>query len=153
MSFTLDTNILIRMTQQYPREIFPSVWEALEELIGARDACICDEVHEETKRGGDGLYDWASELDGFVCPIRLADMQLAAEISDRYPEWVRETMNAADPFLVAHAKVDGLTIVSDEREAGPNVTPKNQKVPNVAKTYRVPCIKFFDLARELEWRF
>ncbi|MFK0241691.1 DUF4411 family protein [Microbacterium sp. NPDC090281] len=153
MSFTLDTNILIRMAAQYPRDIFPSVWERLEELIDARAACICDEVHEEVHRGTDELYEWAKAQDGFVCDVGGEEIALAAEISEDYPEWVRESQNAADPFLIAHAEVTGLTIVSDEREAGANVTPRNQKVPNVARARGVRCLNFFGMATELGWRF
>lgn len=153
MSFTLDTNILIRMANQYPREIFPSVWERLEELIVGGEACICEEVHEETRRGTDELYKWSTEQAGFVCDVGVQEVNLAVEISDAYPEWVRETQNAADPFLIAHAKVDGLTIVSDEREAGPGVISKNQKVPNIARIYDVPCLNFFGMAVQLGWRF
>jgi len=153
MNFTLDTNILIRMANQYPREIFPSVWDRLEELIEAGKACICEEVHEEIRRGTDELYAWATGQSGFVCEIGAEEVNLAAEVADAYPEWVRETQNAADPFLIAHANVDQLTIVSDEREAGPGVIPKNQKVPNVAHFYEVPCVNFFGMAMELGWRF
>ena len=153
MSFTLDTNILIRMANQYPREIFPSVWESLESLIDAGNACICEEVHEETHRGTDELYEWAKAQNDFICEVSSEEVDIAAEISEDYPDWVRETQNAADPFLIAHAEVDGLTVVSDEREARPNTIPKNQKVPNVARARGVRTVNFFGMATELGWRF
>lgn len=153
MNFTLDTNILIRMANQYPRGIFPSVWDRLEELIESGHACICEEVHEEVHRGTDELFTWANDQKAFICEMTAQEVALVAKIAGAYPEWVRETQNAADPFLIAHASVDHLTVVSDEREAGMGVIAKNQKVPNVARANGVPCLDFFGMATQLGWRF
>jgi hypothetical protein len=153
VTYTLDTNILVYMQQRYPRELFPSVWDAVEALAGGGDACICEEIHEETKRGDDGLFEWAQSLSGFVCELTDTELALAGEISTRFPDWVREQKNAGDPFLIAHAREAQCDIVSDERRAGPGVADHNQKVPNVAEMYGVRCIAFLDLARELNWRF
>ncbi len=108
---------------------FSSTWSALEKLIDESRACICREVLEETKRGTDDLYKWAKEYRDFVCSTTDDEIQIASQISANQADWVREVTNAADPFLIAHAKVSGRIIVTEERRAGRGVVNKNQKVP------------------------
>ena len=60
---------------------------------------------------------------------------------------VRETRNAADPWLVAHCAEHGRVVVSQERAKGANTAPQNLKIPNVAETYGVDCLNFNGLAR------
>ena len=152
-SYTLDTNILIGLQQRYPRDIFESAWIALEDTVDDGRACICSEVLDETNRGGDDLYKWAKGYPDFVCDLSKREVDLAAQISRLHPEWVRGTTNAADPFLVAHAKADSLIIVTEERRAGHGVTDRNQKVPNVADEFGVVSMSFFEFARLEGWKF
>lgn len=115
--------------------------------------CICDAVLDELNRGTDDLHKWAKEYPSFVCPATQEDIDLAKNISDAYPDWVREDKNAADPFIVAHGSTSERTIVTDERAAGAGVQPQNQKIPNVANAYSVVCIDFFTWARGQGWSF
>jgi hypothetical protein len=152
-AYTLDTNILINMNRLYPRDIFPTLWGNLEDLVDVDWACICSEVLVEVKRGGDDLHKWARDLAGFVCDITANEPITVAAISAGHPDWVRGTVNAADPWLIAHAIAHDRAIVSEEREAGPGVADRNQKVPNVAAENGVECIKFFEFARRQTWQF
>lgn len=152
-AYTFDSSTLIRLQQQYPRDIFLGAWEALEALIDEERGCICSEVLEELARGGDDLHGWAKGYDGFACPLTQQEADLAADISGRYPEWVRETKNAGDPFLIAHGSAHSRVIVTEERAAGANVTNRNQKIPNVAATMRLTTMNFFDVARAEGWQF
>lgn len=151
--YTLDTNILVNMQRLYPRDIFPTLWDNLEMLVDVGWACICSEVLVELKRGGDDLHDWAADLPGFVCDLTAEEPATVAQISARHPDWVRGTLNAADPWLIAHAIAHQRTIVSEERQAGPGVEDRNQKVPNVAAENGVQCVRFFEFARTQNWQF
>ncbi|AWE42784.1 hypothetical protein DDD63_08550 [Actinobaculum sp. 313] len=70
-----------------------------------------------------------------------------------HPGWVTETKNEADPHIIAHAKTDGLALVTEEKRKGPNVSDKNQSIPNVADEYGVRCIGFFEFLRMQKWSF
>ncbi|PID97588.1 MAG: hypothetical protein CSA83_02390, partial [Actinomycetales bacterium] len=118
MRYTLDTNILINMNRQYPRDIFPSIWRQLENAIDRSELCICEAVLRELERGGDDLHSWAKNLPGFVCPIQSEELITVTEISTSHPNWVRQQMNEADPFVIAHAKYEGSAIVSEEKAVG-----------------------------------
>lgn len=153
MTYTLDTNILIVLNRSYPRDIFPSIWQALENAIDRGGVCICSDVLDELARGGDELHDWAKKYPGLVCDVSQNDVNLAAQISAAYPDWVREETNAADPFIVAHAANTKRSIVSEERRAGAGVVPKNQKIPNVADVYSVQTSTLFEWVRTEGWSF
>jgi hypothetical protein len=153
LTYTLETNILIGFSRNYPRDLFPSLWSTLEKTIDDRKACICQAVLDELERGTDELHDWAKRYPHFVCDISQDDIDLAADISVAFPEWVREETNAADPFVVAHGVIESRMIVTDERRAGTGVEARNQKIPNVAETYGATTVNFFEFARAEGWRF
>lgn len=152
MKRTLDTNILINLERWYPRDIFGFLWQGVENAAVAGEVCICTAVHNELKRGGDDLFRWARGIPDFVCPPSRSDLLKSAQVSNQYPGWVRQTKNAADPELIAHASTEGLEIVSEEKRKGPGVAPHNIKVPNVADDLGIPCIDFFEFVRAMGWR-
>ncbi|WP_309132997.1 hypothetical protein [Brevibacterium sp.] len=45
MTYTLDSNILIGLVQRYPRDIFPGIWDSIEESVARGESCICEAVH------------------------------------------------------------------------------------------------------------
>lgn len=151
--YTLDTNILILLGRHYPRELFPSIWERLETGVTVGRICICYAVLDELDRGDDTLHDWAKHLTGFVCDPGARDVQVATAISRKYPEWVREEKNAADPWVVAHGNAHARVVVSEEKVAGPGVIAKNQKIPNVATEFGVEALRFFDWLKAEGWTF
>ncbi|ROR73412.1 DUF4411 family protein [Bogoriella caseilytica] len=153
MTYTLDTNILIGLVQRYPRDIFPAMWSNIESSVHAGDSCICEAILREVHRGGDELHEWAKGLPGFVCPATDEELELVAEIAVAHPGWVQGQLNEADPFVVAHAKAEQSTIVTEESRKGPNTLDKNQKIPNIADGHGVETVKFFDYVRENGWRF
>lgn len=151
--FTVDTNILVDLQRLYPRDIFPSTWQALERLVDAGRLCICPDVLEELNRGGDDLHKWAKNYSGFVCNLTEQDVRMVQQLAKAFPGWVQGDRNAADPWLVAHAHTEQRTIVSNEKPAGAGVMNHNQKVPNVAATVGVETLNFFALARSESWTF
>lgn len=148
---TLDANILIALERLYPRDVFGFLWEGFESAVAAGEVCLCEEAHDELSRGTDGLHDWAKNLKGFVCKVTDEEFELAQAIAGAHPEWVRERTNAADPFVIAHAKCDEVVIVTNERRAGRGVIDKNQKIPNVASEHGVACMDFLSYVRHKQW--
>lgn len=153
MTYTLDANILIGLVRLYPRDIFPAMWTSLEAAVAEGDSCICEAILREVHRGGDELHAWAKNLDGFVCPATDEELAVVAEIGADHPEWVQGQLNEADPFVIAHAKLENSTIVTEENRKGPNTEDRNQKIPNIADEHGVKTIKFFDYVRDKGWRF
>jgi hypothetical protein len=153
VTYTLDSNILIGLVQRYPRDIFPAMWDNIEASVRDGESCICEAILREVHRGGDKLHTWAKDLKGFVCPATEEELTVVAEIAQAHPEWVQGQLNEADPFVIAHAKLEQSTIVTEESRKGPNTEDKNQKIPNIADEHGVKAIKFFDYVRDYGWQF
>lgn len=153
MKFTLDTNILVGLIRQYPRDIFPGLWESIEASAAAGESCICEAILREVKRGGDDLHKWAKDLHGFVCSVTDAELITVAEIGQAHSGWVQGQLNEADPFVIAHAKNEQSVIVTEENRKGPGTEDKNQKIPNIADEHSVQTMKFFDYVRANGWSF
>ena len=153
MKFTLDTNILVGLVRRYPRDIFPAMWDRLEGGVAAGNSCICEAILREVHRGGDELHTWAKNLPGFVCPVTDVELMTVAEIASAHPGWVQGQVNEADPFIIAHAKAERATIVTEETKKGPGTADHNQKIPNVAAEFNVSTITFLDYVRRQNWKF
>lgn len=153
MTYTLDSNILIGLAQRYPRDIFPGIWASIEQSVSDNKSCICEAVHREVHRGGDDLYKWAKDLPNFICSVTDEELETVAKIGIAHPSWVQGQLNEADPFVIAHAKAEGSTIVTEENRKGPNTEDRNQKIPNIADEHRVETMKFFEYVRQEGWKF
>ncbi|MDD2859297.1 MAG: DUF4411 family protein [Candidatus Nanopelagicales bacterium] len=153
MKYTLDTNILINLAHQYPRDIFGSIWDSIEQAVAQGDVCICEAVLHELHRGGDDLYRWAKSLSGFMCSSTDEELMIVAEIASAHPDWTRGQLNEADPFVIAHAQVQERVVVTEEKRKGPNAEDRNQKIPNIADEYDVDCLLFFEFVRQMGWKF
>ena len=153
MTYTLDSNILIGLVRLYPRDIFPAMWTNIESSVQAGESCICEAILREVDRGGDDLHNWAKGLPGFVCRATDEELVSVAEIGVAHPGWVQGQLNEADPFVIAHAKAERSTIVTEESRKGPNTQDHNQKIPNVAEEHGVATMTFFDYVRENGWKF
>jgi hypothetical protein len=153
MSFTLDASVLITMERRYPREFFLSLWEAMERAAENREVCICEVAYGELERGNDDLAPWAKEIEGFICGTTDDEILTVNLIARDHPGWVQGQKNNGDPFIIAHAKYEQRTVVTEEKRKGPGTEDRNQKIPNVADEHCVECVTFFEFMRAQRWRF
>ena len=153
MKYTLDYNILINMERLYPREIFVSLWDLIEDLASRGEVCICDAVLRELQRGDGDLHAWAKKLHGFTCPTHRDEALTVKDIAEDHPDWVRGRDNEADPWVIAHGLQEGRVIVTEEKRKGPNTADRNQRIPNIASKYKVQVVKFFEFVKAQGWTF
>jgi hypothetical protein len=75
-----------------------------------------------------------------------------SEVLTRFPKLVdtRKSRSAADPFVIALAKVASCTVVSGEGPSGSALRPH---IPDVCKAFQIPCIQVVDLIRVEGWTF
>lgn len=151
--YAVDTSSIIRLHRELPRDVFPTVWGYLEDLVGRGRAFFPRDCHEELKKKDDHLYVWASGLDGFVDQPDSDEVDCATLITEDHPDWVQEQQNAGDPWVVANASVHGRVILTEETMKGPGTIDKNFKIPNVAVEFDVSCVSFNQLARNEGWSF
>jgi hypothetical protein len=56
--YCIDTSSLIELKIKYPREVFPTLWEKMEELIQNGQIIAPIEVKKEIEKGDDELKKW-----------------------------------------------------------------------------------------------
>lgn len=151
--YTIDTSVVVTLNRDQPRDIYTSVWQALESLIAVGRCVMNREAYEELVHVDDECAPWAKAQAGFVQQTSIAELGLVEAITAAHPAWVQEAKNAADPFVIAQAVERDLVVVTFERRKGPGTEDHNLKIPNVADEWQVACIDFKELARREGWVF
>jgi hypothetical protein len=107
----------------------------------------------------DALVSWLSQKDvkqSLLLKEEADPAAVAQIISAGYAPDLTEVevlKVGKDPFLIAYAltDIDNRTVVSFETSA-PSKQRANRKVPDVCSTFRIRCIKMFDLIEELDFK-
>lgn len=151
--YSLDTSaVLDGWRRYYPPDVFPPLWEKLEELIQTGHLRSPDEVREELEKKDDEVWRWARNQSGLFDPLD-EELQVATvEILAEFPRLVdtRRGRGQADPFVIAHARLNGHTLVTGERRPGTEAKPT---IPYVCRHYKVRYLDLLGLMREKGWTF
>ena len=153
MPYSLDTSALIDCWERnYPQDIFPTLWQKLDEMIERGELLLSEELLEELDRKSTGLYDWVRARDYLICPTDEDIQASVTEILATFPRMTELIKNRSmgDPWVIAVAKVKVCTVVSGEKSSGQNDKPR---IPNVCAHFGIKCIKTVDLLREQGWSF
>jgi len=152
-SYTVDTNIVVTLNRDQPRDVYPSVWQALERLIAEGRCFMSREAYEELVKVDDECAPWAKAQSGLVQEATDEELAVVNTITNQHPGWVQETLNAADPFIIAQAVEQEFVVVAFEKRKGQGTADHNLRIPNVADEWEVQCVTFQELARREGWVF
>lgn len=160
--FLLDTNVLISAHRQYYQFQFcPAFWDCLTQQSAEGRICSIDRVKNELSNQGDALDDWVSSAsaiffestaDESVVEIYADLMQWSQDTNQYTPEALAEFASVADAWLIAHAKANGLELVTLETRKDPNVK-KRIPIPNACDHFNVKCITTFEMLEFLDVSF
>jgi hypothetical protein len=109
-------------------------------------------VLAELERGEDDLYEWAKKQADFFMDPTEEEQQRARAILAAYPGLIHEGEDRvnADPFVIALAETQGLTVVAEEVWSG---NPNKPKIPNVCTARGIQCVKLLGLMTDFVWTF
>ncbi len=161
ITFVLDANVFIQAARQYYAfDLAPSFWQSLIHFGQLGRLMSIDRISEELKKGMDELADWAqSSFGNAFAPTDSEDItQSYSEIMN----WVNnqkqfsdaakaDFAQGADGWLIAYARVNGYTIVTQEQMA--SALSHKVKIPNVCHAFNVPYVDTFSMLRSLGIRF
>ena len=166
MQYLLDTNIYINFYDRaYRFEYFPSFWDAFEKVLN-QYVVLPKIVVEETNKSDEfkkwlednfkGEYlnhkDYAEEWGQIIQHIAQHPCYSDKALIDPR-SWTHEKI--ADGWLIAIAKKDGLTLVTDER-ANPTLNAQNPsgaaKIPDIAKDFGIKCITLNEFFKEIGFK-
>lgn len=149
MSYSIDTSALLEAwARHYPLDVFPTLWQQIENLISAGRLLAIDEVLRELERKSDDLHDWAKQRAGMFVSTDQAIMQRAGSVVNQFPSLAdpQSQKGKADPFVIALAMERNLTVVTAEHSK-----PTRPRIPDVCRQLQVPCVSLIELFRREGW--
>ena len=155
--FVFDSSPLIVLFRHFYPDRFPTLWENFSALISSGKAFSVREVENEIKRYGseNRLTDWAITNRDFFSKPTHSELLFVTEIFKvkHFQALIRKKERlqgkpVADPFVIAKAKVDGFTVVTQE-----TFKKNSAQIPNVCEHFKVPCINLEIFMEKQEWTF
>ena len=114
--YFVDTNEWINLSKLYPKDVFSSLWDNIENLIAEERILAPKEVRDEIERGHDELVEWCKTHQKM---FRSRLIKQVKKIIDEHPTLVDPNAphESADPYIIVH--ITGLSpiIVTDENHA------------------------------------
>lgn len=157
--FLIDTNILITaQNEYYPLDFCSGFWEFIKDKNLSKDIGIIKSVENELKEKQDIISQWLQTsnlqiLDDTNLAIQEIYKNIVNDIANGVisPYFLQAEINRflskADPWLIAAAKHDNYTIVTNEKLVAPNSA--KVKIPNVCSYYGVNYTTPFNMLRDL----
>jgi hypothetical protein len=153
--FCLDTSFLINgWWKRYRRDVFPTLWDKIDELLYAGNAFSCREVFDDLKKQRDALFVWARQRKEFFYEPGDEVIANMKQIMARYPNFAAESghTNASDPWVIAEAMARGAIVVTDEVSAPNQRISKPPKIPDVCNALNVGWASPIDFLAAAEIR-
>lgn len=154
MKYSIDTSaILDGWRRYYPPDTFPGLWDKLNVLIQQGHLQATEEVLHELEKKDDEVFEWAkAREDAFFIPLDADIQPVVADILEDFEKLVdtRANRSAADPFVIALAKLNRCCVVTGERATTSSGRPN---IPDVCSALRIPCITLLQMIQSERWTF
>ncbi len=158
--YIIDSCSLMELNRHNPLDVFPSVWEKIEDLINKDLLVAPKEVLNEINEGDDKLANWAKKQNKLFKDPTNKQIDIVREILNKFPSLVKENRKYdADPWVIALA-VELATstqktlisikriVVTEEKLRGNKV-----KIPFVCQKCEIESIDIIDMFRKESWKF
>ena len=157
-NYVVDNDVLITLMRYHPpdKPAYQAIWDEIKSLIKQKNLFSTIVVYEEIIRylgKEDRLKKWAkSHKKRFFISPDEETWQFAQDIIKKFPDLLDSKKLQtgepdADPFLIALARSEGATIITQERKDLPN------RIPMVAAHYRVKSIDLYEFFEERKLKF
>jgi hypothetical protein len=158
--YLIDTNsLIVAKNFFYAFDICPGFWNGLKRHHASGEVFSVDQVRGELIAGNDRLVRWAKQM-----PKEFFVASNTTEIVVQYSQiiqWVQSSFERqdavssfaakADGWLIATAKVEGYTIVCEEKFDP--FAKKRVPNPNGCKQFGVSYCNVFEMLRQLHVKF
>ncbi|MDR1227407.1 MAG: DUF4411 family protein [Azoarcus sp.] len=165
MIYVFDTSSIRALQHFYPR-VFKKIWADLDSLAQAGDFISTREVFNELERQAvsEEVLHWAKERKALFTTPTANEQKFVAEIFkiQHFQGLIGAQQRlkgtpVADPFVIACAKANGGTVVTEEGWEHPSQTltpkPNAAKIPNVCQHFNIPCIDLEEFMHQQDWIF
>lgn len=156
MSYVFDNSPLSTLFKNYYRNTFRSLWERFDMLVAEGGIVSTREALREIKDGGpESLLQWVEHHQALFATPTAEEGRFVTEIY-RVPHFQQNIEQQkllkggknADPFVIAKAYVEKLSVVTMEQ-----LKPNAVKIPNICQHFGVRCLSLQDFMDEEGWQF
>ena len=155
LGYLLDANVFIEASRRYYGfDIVPPFWKWLDSKQSNGEIASILPIYDELAEGNDELTDWVKDRKGSGWWLEVSD-RATQEAYSEVIAWVMaqnftqaakdKFLDEADPWLIAKAKVLGISIVTHEG-FDPNRMNK-VTIPVVCEFFGIACLDTFQLIR------
>ena len=151
--YSFDTSAFIKGRRDLlPPEVFPALWNNIEQMIAAGVVRATDEVRRELDKRDDTTKAWASGQDGLFVDLDEDIQTSTMRVLAAHPKLTGTGggRNAADPFVIGFAQLRGGVVVTEETLSNNLNKPR---IPDVCGALGIRCINLVQFARDQGWTF
>jgi len=157
MKYVFDNNTLTAIFRHYYYDRFPSFWDKFNYLVEKKDIISCREVRREIEslNRDDNLEEWVKHNPHIFEDPSASELQFITTIySVKHFQQNLENKKLlhggafADPFIIAKAKVNNATVVTQE-----HYKAHASKIPNICEHFSVDCIDLEGFLKRENWKF
>jgi len=158
--YIIDTSSLIELNKHNPMDVYPGVWEKIEQLINSNRLVAPKEVFNEIKQTDDSLFAWSKTQSKMFIEPAIRQIEIVKDILDKYPSLIKiDRRYDADPWVIALA-IELITkpqqplftirriVVTEEKLRGNKI-----KIPLVCEKFTIESIDIIDMFRVEGWKF
>jgi len=154
--YAFDNSPLSALFRNYYRKRFPSLWDRFDRLVADGRLISTREVKREIDNCSIAdLRAWADATPHIFTTPTAAEGAAVAQIYavQHFQQNIEQQKFLkggilADPFVIAKAMVDGLTVVTMEL-----FKPNAAKIPNICQHFNVRCLTLEDFMAAEGWKF
>jgi len=157
--YLVDTNVLISAYRiKYPMDVIPTFWEIILKELENGTICMIDQVAEEILVGGDQLSEWLKDnfknitlLESDTYDVIGSYSEILQTVMDnpQYSDIAKyDYADVADSWLIAHAKANRYTIVTEE--VFNRDIKKKVPIPNICREQNVEYINTIEFLRRIK---
>lgn len=151
--YVIDTSSLVQLRRNYPLDLFPVVWKAMDRLADDGVLISSVEVLDELAASevkGDDVLKWAYLHENIFMPLDGFVQQKVIEILESFETLIdiKKKKSSADPFVIATAILQSCTVVTEEQPTKNSATNGQKvKIPDVCKRYQIQHYSLLDMLR------
>lgn len=151
--YSFDTSAFLNGRRDLlPPATFRTVWRNIEEAIAAGEVRAVEVVRDELSRRDDEVSQWAGQQPNLYLPLGPDVQSATRDVLAVHPRLMGRGggRNAADPFVIALARVRAGVVVTEETLSGNLGKPR---IPDVCHSLEVPCVNLIGFIQLQGWSY
>jgi rRNA maturation endonuclease Nob1 len=158
--YIIDTSSLVKLNRENPLDVYPSVWEKMQDLVKSGRLLSPKEVFNEINQNDDQLTKWAKNQKKMFIEPSEKQIELVQQILKDHPSLIdAERKFDADPWVIAlameMAKSSQRTLITVKRivVTEEKLRGNRENIPFICDELSIEAIDVISVFRAEGWKF